>query len=121
MTFLLEEFGGATQSDGIGYFKSKKVHAERVTICRSFCEERFTEAQLKEINRFANSLAIVFKQECISVEIDNTMYFYGPKWNYRKKNYAMAKTGKVYGYEEYLAKKLDIPSPDEKIVDKKKV
>lgn len=122
MTFLLDQFGGSTQSEGIGYFKGKtKTHAERVTICRSFCEKPFGDKQLREINRFANSLAIAFKQESISVEIDNVMYFFGPNWSYRKRGFATAaSTGKTYGYESYLAKKLDIPSPDKEIIDKKK-
>jgi hypothetical protein len=114
MTFLLNTFRGSTQSEGIGYFKGGvKIHAERVTICKSFSMDPFTPNQLKKINRFANSLAVVFNQESISVEIDGTMYFFEPKWAYKKRGHVIkTTTGRVYGYEAELAKKLSIPSPD---------
>jgi hypothetical protein len=87
MTFLLKEFGGATLTEGKGYFigsKDKRTHEEEVTLCRSFCH---FEDLLKHdglIRSLANALAIEAAQDMISVEIDDVMYFYQPTDVYKK-------------------------------------
>jgi hypothetical protein len=112
MIFMLERFGGATQTEGIGYFKdTSKVHAERVTICQSFTE-KLDEETLREIHRFANSLAGIFNQYSISVEIDGVMYFFNYREDYDELRKEMKEKGTVYGFEKYLKNSLTIPDPD---------
>lgn len=114
MKFLLIELGGATQTEGIGYFLDDDdvtVHVEHVTVCKSFCSVKKIEEQGWNINRMANSLAIEFKQVCISVELDGEMLFYGPTDEY-KRRYALPRKGvNKYGYEQYINADLTIPEP----------
>jgi hypothetical protein len=113
MIFLLDRFGGSTLVEGIGYFKDEKgkVHAERSTICHSYTYS-LNKEMLREIHRFANSLAGIFAQKCISVVIDGNMYFFNYDEDYDVLRKKMKKGGKVYGFEHYLTIPLAIPNPD---------
>lgn len=87
MTFLLKEFGGATLTEGKGYFISSKdgrTHEEEVTLCRSFCTYQELHDNDRMVRSIANALAIEGDQDTISVEIDDVMYFYKPTAVYRK-------------------------------------
>ncbi|NBZ94844.1 MAG: hypothetical protein EBR40_00145 [Proteobacteria bacterium] len=112
MKFLLLELGGATMTEGAGYFhEAGIVHAEKVTICKSFCSEEKLDEHKWNINRMANSLAIEFGQICLSVEIDGAMYFFGPNDEY-KRRYALPRPEGVdkYGYEKYINSDLPVPA-----------
>jgi hypothetical protein len=87
MNFLLKEFGGATLTEGKGYFNDSedgRTHEEDVTLCRSFCYLKHLKENDAMVRSIANALAIEAKQDMISVEIDDVMYFYKPTAAYRQ-------------------------------------
>jgi hypothetical protein len=117
MKFLLTKLGGATQTQGVGYYAElhtngdiKQIHKEDVTLCKSLCT---TEAFVKhrdDLRRLANSFAIEFKQESFAVEIDGEFHFFSPTDAYEKQYRKLVKSGTikgVLGYEKYIDARLD--------------
>lgn len=66
-------FGGSTSINAVGSWLSDSCGLinENVTICYSYCS-RFNKKKIKAI---AQNLKTVFKQEAISVEFNNKLYF----------------------------------------------
>jgi hypothetical protein len=99
MKFLLKELGGATMTEGTGYFEDdtpeKLVHVEQVTLCRSLCTKDTLEAKKEKIAYMANSLAVIFDQHSLAVEVNGTMHFFAPTEYYRE------------NYHSYYKKKWD--------------
>ena len=124
MKFLLTKLGGATQTEGVGYYAEfkpngdiKQIHDEKVTLCRSLCT---TEAFVKhrdDLRRLANSFAIEFQQESFAVEIDGEFHFFSPTDAYEKQYRRLVKLGtikSVLGYEPYIDARLDIVDDSKK-------
>jgi hypothetical protein len=117
MNFLLLEMGGATQTEGTGYYAEKgpkgkiaKVHEEHVTLCTSLCSTETFVKQRDNLRRLANSFAIEFQQESIAVVIDDEMHFFSPTDAYIKRYNAMVMSGKMKGvssYHKYIDARLD--------------
>lgn len=116
MKFLLTKLGGATQTQGVGYYLGDEVngerelHEEEVTLCKSLCT---TEAFVKhrdDLRRLANSFAIEFTQESFAVEIDGEFHFFSPTDAYEERYLKLVKSGtikSVLGYEKYIDARLD--------------
>jgi hypothetical protein len=107
MNFLLKELGGATMTEGRGYFAdgSGKIHSENTTICLSYFEKsKMKDSFFKEIEWVANSLAIELEQDSIAVSINEKLYSYSPTDSYRNKYPSYIKKN-VFGFQKYLAMK----------------
>lgn len=75
--FLSNRFGGCTTFQSFGCYVSEnnKLIKEKVTICYANTDENTFIIWEKDIIDFAMFLKKEMKQECISVEIDNSLYF----------------------------------------------
>lgn len=106
MNFLLVEFDGATLVEGTGFFvgDDAHIHQENTTLCTAYSDLETLKANDSKIRIMANSLAIECEQVCLSVVIDDVMYFYAPSKEYIA-NYKAPKT-RLTTYKRYL--ELDI-------------
>lgn len=117
MKFLLTKLGGATQTEGVGYYAElkpngdiDKIHKEDVTLCRSLCTTEDFVKHRDELRRLANSFAIEFRQESFAVEIDGEFHFFSPTDAYERQYRKLVKAGtikSVLGYEKYIDARLD--------------
>jgi hypothetical protein len=117
MKFLLTKLGGATQTKGVGYYAElkpngdiDKIHAEKVTLCRSLCTTENLVKHRADLRRLANSFAIEFQQASIAVEIDGEFHFFSPTDAYETQYRRLVKSGtikSVLGYEQYIHASLD--------------
>jgi hypothetical protein len=118
MKFLLKELGGATMTEGKGFYEDdttqKLVHVEDVVLCRSLTTKSKLEEKKEKIVRMANSLAVIFEQHSLAVEINGTMHFFAPTARYRenyekyyKKEY---KSGRLepLGYDAYINNTIEV-------------
>lgn len=72
-----DSFGGATSYDAIGAWVStnKGLVTEAVKIVESYASRESVELHLDKVIKFANQLKKELKQEAISLEYDNKLYF----------------------------------------------
>lgn len=70
-------FGGATSCDAIGAWQSKAAGlvTEKVKIVEAYADKKSLEGGLSEVIKFAETLKKDMKQEAISLEYDNKLYF----------------------------------------------
>ena len=69
-------FGGATSYDAKGAWLSKKgLVVEDVKIVESYATKEALEKGLNKVLRYAEKLKRELKQEAVSVEYDNKLYF----------------------------------------------
>jgi hypothetical protein len=87
MKYLLTNLKGATMSEGTGFFEDDKgeVHMEKVIMCKALCSPEKLKKEYRNIYYMANSLAILFEQDSMAVEINGRMYFFSPNDAYSKK------------------------------------
>lgn len=73
---LSDLFGGATVTDSVGYYKAQsgELICETVHIVYAFAES-LTAESLKSVIDAVNYMKNELQQECVSVEIDNKLYF----------------------------------------------
>lgn len=69
-------FGGATVSDAFGYYRANngELITESVKLVYAFAETLSSES-LETVLSAVNEMKKTLCQECISVEIDNQLYF----------------------------------------------
>lgn len=74
---LSELFGGATISLAAGAWMSAEhgLIREQVTIVYSYCTEEQLEQAAQEVRSLAEMVRDEMRQEAVSVEINNTLYF----------------------------------------------
>lgn len=77
--FLSSLFGGCTCVNALGNWidSNNKLVAESVTICYAFCDRKAFRKSKKEIIKFCRGLCAEMSQECISLELNNKLYFIG--------------------------------------------
>jgi hypothetical protein len=70
-------FGGATSYSALGCWSSPEsgLIKERVTICESYCHENVLKASINTVIDLCEQLKIDMKQEAISLEVNNKLYF----------------------------------------------
>ena len=77
LAFLSTKFGGCTATKSVGSWitKQNKLVTENVTICYSFCDKSNLNKSITEIIDYCNDLKNDLKQEAVSLEINNKIYF----------------------------------------------
>jgi len=77
LSLLSNCLGGSTSYKATGTWMSedKGLVKEQVTICESYCETDKLETQIDDILVFCESLKKTLKQEAISLEVNNKLYF----------------------------------------------
>lgn len=75
--FLSDLFGGSTSVNASGNWVSGDIGlvSENVTIVYSYCSKSDFDQYENDIILFVKKLCSEMKQECISCEIDNNLYF----------------------------------------------
>jgi hypothetical protein len=70
-------FGGSTSYNAIGTFISskKKLIKEDVTICESYCTSKDFKKSINDVVDYCEKLKNEMKQEAVSLEINNELYF----------------------------------------------
>lgn len=114
MKYLLTQLGGATMTKGKGFFEDdkKEIHMEDVVICRSLCTKQKLQKEYRNIYYMANSLAVLFEQHSLAVEINGLMFFFSPSEiygkNLREKYLKKWKSGKLapLGYHAFFDREL---------------
>jgi hypothetical protein len=74
---LTELFGGATATDGLGYWKSQNgLVTEKSTKVFSFVNnEQFNDKNLDKVVRIAEKVKKDMQQEAVTLVVDNVCYF----------------------------------------------
>lgn len=77
LTLFSGLFGGSTSYDAMGSWVSNKegLIVEKITIVESYATREQVEKGLEQVVQYAKSLKNEFKQEAISLEYDNRLYF----------------------------------------------
>lgn len=75
--YLSTYFGGCTQTSATGYYisSSRGLIEERQNICQSFCTVDDLASNRAKIFAYAKRLCRRMKQESITVQINNELYF----------------------------------------------
>ena len=77
ITALLGLCGGATVTEGVGYWEGDDgLAVERVLLVTSYCED--LEEIMGDVLAVAESLASRANQEAVSVALDNSLQFVSP-------------------------------------------
>ena len=77
ITALLGLCGGATVTDGVGYWQGDEgLAVEHVSLVTSYCED--LEAIIGDVLAVAEVLASKANQEAVSVALDNSLQFVSP-------------------------------------------
>ena len=74
---LSKAFGGATSYNALGCWESaeKGLIKEHIIVCESFCSQSQLEREIDNIIEYCEDLKRVLKQEAISLEVNNKLYF----------------------------------------------
>jgi hypothetical protein len=77
LSFLSDRFGGATSYQALGCWKSpiEGLVKEPVTICESFTDSKNLEIHIQIVLEYCEKLKSEMRQEAISLEINNKLYF----------------------------------------------
>jgi len=77
LSLLSEKFGGATSTKAIGCWvtNSKDLVKEQVTLCYAYTDSITLEKEINNIIDYCLKLKKELKQEAISLEINNELYF----------------------------------------------
>ena len=77
LTLLSRLFGGATSTKAVGCWQSKNAGLvkENVEYCFSYCNQAKLEKAINEIINYCEKLKKDMKQENISLEVNNDLYF----------------------------------------------
>ena len=77
LNLLSSFFGGATSYKAIGCWQSKEqgLIKEKVIICESYCKQDALEKNIDQIINFCENVKEEMKQEAISLEVNNELYF----------------------------------------------
>lgn len=77
LKFLAEKFDGSTSYEAFGAWvtKESKLVTEKIIICESFCKEKDLNEAMEEVYNYCLNLKTELKQESISLEINNKLYF----------------------------------------------
>lgn len=76
-------FGGATMNNVIGSWFSddlQKVVTEDITIIYSNCTDKQLQSNLHKVVKLCKKLCKDMEQECISLEVNNVLYFIDEKF-----------------------------------------
>ena len=75
--FLSGIFGGCTAYNASGKWIDSKNNliSESITICFSYCTKKQLRKAKKDVLNYVKSLCQEMKQDCISLEINNRLYF----------------------------------------------
>ena len=74
---LSELFGGATSCDASGFWVSKKVGLvmEQIVIVYANCNKESLTNNINKVIAICENIKKSMNQECVSLEINNTLYF----------------------------------------------
>ena len=76
LEFLSNIFGGATSYKAFGaWLTNNKLVKENINIVLSYCNQKDLENNIYKIYEYCLNLKIELKQENISLEINNELYF----------------------------------------------
>ena len=77
LKLLSDYFGGSTSYQAIGCWNSVNsgLIKENVNICESYCKETELKKHISDIIDYCESLKIELRQESISLEVNNKLYF----------------------------------------------
>ncbi|MDD4354228.1 MAG: hypothetical protein PHN56_07290 [Candidatus Nanoarchaeia archaeon] len=77
LKLLSEYFGGSTSYKAVGCWISQNTGLikENVTICESYCKELDLQKNISDIIDYCEKLKTELKQEAISLEVNNKLYF----------------------------------------------
>jgi hypothetical protein len=72
-----ELFGGSTENKAIGSWKSEElgIVKENITQVGSYTSKEGLNNNIGKVLEYANTLKVELKQEAISLEVDNVLYF----------------------------------------------
>ena len=75
--FLSGIFGGCTSYNACGKWidGNNNLISENITICFSYCTKKQLRKAKKDVLNYVKSLCQEMKQDCISLEINNRLYF----------------------------------------------
>jgi hypothetical protein len=77
LKLLSDYFGGSTSYQAIGCWNSVNsgLIKEQITVCESYCKEIDLKKHIESIINYCEDLKKELKQENISLEVNNKLYF----------------------------------------------